>query len=106
MPCEQVVHESTDDRMRLAAELRDDTTDQETRRSMPLQIDRSVRTLGAVNFGPSVGSTNTFVFGCDEPEIDQFSVAHDSVSERSCTGSRNVDESLHRLIRRYGLGVF
>ena len=67
--------------MRLATELRDYTTDQEARRSMPLQIDRSVCSLGAVNFGPAVGSTNTLMLGCDEPEIGQFGVAHDSVSE-------------------------
>ena len=38
---------------------------------MPLQIDRSVRALGAVNFGPSVRSTNPLVLGADEPEVTE-----------------------------------
>ena len=81
MSCEQVIDEVADDRVRFVAELGHNPANECAAARVPLQIDRAVCIVGAVDLGPAVRAPGLFGPDFDKAKfLLQLRIAHDLVA--------------------------
>ena len=100
MSCQQIIDEVADDRVRFVAELGHNPANECAAARMPLQVDRAMRIVGAVDLGPAVRASGLFGPDFDEAKfLIQLRIAHDFVAQRSASGRDHLNHRLHGLLR-------
>jgi len=96
MSCQQIIDEVADDRVRFVAELGHNPANECAAARVPLQIDRAMRIVGAVDLGPAMRTSGLFGPDFDEAEfLIQLRIAHDLVAQRSAPGRDHLNHRLH-----------
>ena len=96
MSCQQIIDEVADDRVRFVAELGHNPANECAAARVPLQIDRAMGILGAVDLGPAVRASGLFGPDFDEAKfLIQLRIAHDLVAQRSAPGRDHLNHRLH-----------
>ena len=100
MSCQQIIDEVADDRVRFVAELGHNPANECTAARVPLQIDRAMRIVGAVDLGPTMRTSGLFGPDFDEAKfLIQLRIAHDLVAQGAAAGRDHLNHRLHGLLR-------
>ena len=100
MSCQQIIDEVADDRVRFVAELGHNPANECAAARVPLQIDRAMGILGAVDLGPAVRASGLFRPDFDEAKfLIQLRIAHDLVAQGAAAGRDHLNHRLHGLLR-------
>ena len=96
MSSQQIIDEVADDRVRFVAQFRDDAADECAATGVPFQIDRAMRIVCAVDFGPAMWPRGLFRPDFDKAEFPlQLRIAHDLVAQRTAPGCDHLNHRLH-----------
>jgi hypothetical protein len=100
MSCQQIIDEVADDRVRFVAELGHNPANECAAARVPLQINRAMGIVGAVDLGPAVRASGLFGPDFNEAKfLIQLRIAHDFVAQRSAPGRDHLNHRLHDPLR-------
>ena len=106
MSCQQIIDEVADDRVRFVAELGHNPANERAAARVPLQIDRAMGILGAVDLGPAVRASGLFRPDFDEAKfLIQLRIAHDLVAQGAAAGRDHLNHRLHPRVDSTAMGA-